>query len=75
MKLSIQGIWKHRLSTLVGVLLLAHVVYKFVMGEIALTELAVNLDLIQTGMESVIGVVSLLVEKPANLNNRKKSIS
>ena len=71
MKLSIKGIWKHRISTLVGVLLLAHVAYKFVTGEIALTELALNLDLIQAAGESVVGVVSLLVEKPANLNKRK----
>ena len=71
MKLSIKGIWKHRLSSLVGLLLLAHVGYKFVTGEIALTELALNLDLIQAAGESVVGVVSLLVEKPANLNKRK----
>ena len=70
MKLSIKGIWKHRLSTLVGVLLLAHVAYKFWMGEIALTELALNLDLIQAAAESVVGVVSILVEKPAKLNTK-----
>ena len=74
MKLSIQGIWKHKKSTLVGLLLWGRVVYKFYVGELSFDEFVMSIHTLEATVDTILGGISFLVEKPANLNNRKKSI-
>lgn len=68
MKISLSGIWKDRLTTIIGLVFVADVVRRYTTGEVSLSELALNLDTAIQAGEALFGTVMML------LHRKKKDI-